>query len=89
MYSSVVYVVVSIPVGWLVDRFPNNSRVFKATTGAGFVVLGLTFHLLAPFGLSAGWADSLGLGHAAERELNSLGAVSIAMVLKGLGSALC
>lgn len=59
MYSSVVYVVFSVPVGWAVDRFPRASRVYKGITAVGFLMLALTFFLLAPFGAPAlGWAES-------------------------------
>jgi len=49
--SSFVYVLVSVPIGWLVDRFPGNGSLFKLTTGSGFLVLALSFALLAPLGV--------------------------------------
>jgi hypothetical protein len=40
-----------VPIGWLVDRFPGNGLLFKLTTGSGFLVLALSFALLAPLGV--------------------------------------
>jgi hypothetical protein len=40
-----------VPIGWLVDRFPGNGFLFKLTTGSGFLVLALSFALLAPLGV--------------------------------------
>jgi MFS family permease len=82
-YSSIVYVVVSIPVGRIVDRYPGDSRVFKLTTAAGFVVLALTFALLAPLQPSTFGIDGSPLGAT----LNKLPCVAAAMALKGVGSA--
>jgi len=83
MYSSIVYTVVSIPVGWMVDRFQNNSRVFKLITSIGFFFLALTFFLIAPFGFSGWGADDTSF----ETGLNNMPATAFAMVLKGFGSA--
>ena len=71
LYSSIVYTFVSVPVGWLVDRFPDNARAYKTVTALGFVVLGLTFALLAPIGLSA-WGVGDGGPDAAQAALNNL-----------------
>ena len=87
LYSSIVYTFVSVPVGWLVDRFPDNARAYKTVTALGFVVLALTFALLAPIGLSA-WGVGDGGPDAAQAALNNLPTVAVAMVLKGVGSAL-
>ena len=86
-YSSIVYVVTATPAGWLVDRSPNSPRLYKLITASGFLVLFLTFALLAPFGLSAFGAHGIqadGMQHA----LNNLPCVGVAMALKGIGSAL-
>ena len=73
-------------VGWLVDRFPDNARAYKTVTALGFVAFALTFELLAPIGLSAGRRRRR--PDAAQAALNNLPTVAVAMVLKGVGSAL-
>ena len=85
-YSSLVYLFVSTPIGWLVDRLPKSPRLYKATTGAGFFVLFLTFALLGPIGPAALGIPMVDL-HV-EPVLNKLPFAALAMGLKGLGSAL-
>jgi MFS family permease len=88
-FSSLVYVCVSTPTGWLIDRLPPSSRLYKLITCMGFLILFLTFALLAPIGPAA-----FGIPHGAASHdpiqplLNSLPVVSIAIGLKGVGSAL-
>mmetsp|Transcript_1415 Transcript_1415/g.3011 ORF Transcript_1415/g.3011 Transcript_1415/m.3011 type:complete len:426 (-) Transcript_1415:663-1940(-) len=85
MYSSIVYVIFSVPVGWVIDRFPDSARVYKGVTATGFVFLAFTFALLAPFGTAAwGW-DLLG---GLQPTPNTMPCVALALVLKGIGSAL-
>jgi len=84
-YSSLVYIVVSIPIGRVADAHKENSRLFKAITSSGFVALFLTFALLAPIGPSAwGITDSDGL----QSTLNNQPSAYMSLVLKGVGSAL-
>ena len=85
MFSSVVYVAVSIPIGKLVDTAASSPRALKATTALGFVVLALTFGLLAPAGPAA-WG--LRPSDAMQPGLNNVYVVVAAMLLKGVGSAL-
>ena len=85
MFSSIVYVAVSVPIGRLVDTHGSSARVLKATTASGFVVLALTFGLLAPFGPAA-WG--IGTADSVQPQLNNLASVVVAMLLKGVGSAL-
>ena len=85
MASSVVYVAVSIPIGWLVDRAASSPRTLKSATAAGFAVLALTFTLLAPIGPEA-WG--LGGADGLRPSLNNVYVVVTAMLLKGVGSAL-
>ena len=86
LYSSVVYVCISTPTGWLIDRAPTSSRLYKLITLAGFLVLALTFLLLAPFGFSA-WSAA-GPADAMQGALNTLPSAVVALGLKGIGSAL-
>eukprot|EP00947_MAST-08B_sp_MAST-8B-sp1_P002560 g2560.t1 len=79
-FSSVTYVVTSVPIGWLVDRYPGSVFVFKGVQGVGFVLLFLTFFLLGPFNLPF-------IPQGFETALNTVGAVAAAMVFKGIGSA--
>ena len=81
-FSSLVYVVVSVPIGWLVDRYADRPAGFKAITGSGFVVLALSFALLAPLQAPSPPLDAL------NAPLNSLACAAVAMALKGVGSAL-
>ena len=85
-FSSVVYVCVSTPIGWQIDRMPNSPRLYKLITMSGFATLFLTFFLLAPFGIDAfgatGSADPL------QRSMNNLPCAALALGLKGVGSAL-
>ena len=85
MFSSIVYVAVSVPIGRLVDSHGSSARVLKAVTAAGFVVLALTFGLLAPIGPAA-WG--IGATDSLQPRLNNLASVVVAMLLKGVGSAL-
>jgi MFS family permease len=82
--SSISYVLTSIPIGWLVDRFPGNSRVCKGVQGGGFVVLAAAFALIGPFTVP-GAPDVL--EPVAEKLRPSLTLVVVAMVLKGIGSS--
>lgn len=88
MYSSVVYTLCSVPIGWMVDRAPPSSRLYKATTAAGFVALAACFALLAPLADRTGQDGPAGLAWLPPAQLNSMGAVVLAMGLKGVGSAL-
>ena len=98
LYSSVVYICVSTPIGVLVDRRPASPRLYKAITASGFVVLSASFALLAPFGKDAfggvgqSGIDALygaaGAAKGLQAALNNLPAASAALVLKGAGSAL-
>ena len=81
-YSSITYVAISIPIGWIVDRYQSNAKVFKLIQASGFVLLALTFALLGPLRLP----DALG-GYQIEHSLNSMYCAAAALVLKGLGSA--
>ena len=81
-YSSIVYVLVSMPIGWVVDKYQNNASVFKLIQAFGFVLLALCFALLGPLRLPSVF-NGIGLEHA----LNSMGCAVVALVLKGLGSA--
>ena len=81
-YSSVTYVLVSIPVGWIVDRYQSNARVYKIIQAIGFVLLSLTFALVGPLRLP----ETMG-GSVVEHSLNNMYCVTAALVLKGLGSA--
>ncbi len=80
-YSSVAYVVTSIPVGWFVDRYPTP-KAYKLIQTLGFVLLAITFALLGPVRLPA----ALG-GVDLEHALNSMPCAVVALVLKGLGSS--
>ena len=101
--SSLVYVGVSIPIGWLVDRYTGRSALFKVVTGSGFLALAVSFTLLAPLRIASldGMATHAGLGgdgqlnpHAASSLARTLGlsdsvpALVVAMAIKGVGSAL-
>jgi MFS family permease len=88
MYSSVVYTLCSVPIGWMVDRVPPSSRLYKATTAAGFVALAACFALLAPLADQTGPAGPASLAWLPPAELNTMWAVVLAMGLKGVGSAL-
>jgi MFS family permease len=88
MYSSVVYTLCSVPIGWLVDRVPASSRLYKATTASGMVTLAASFALLAPIAWQTGPSGPSSLSWLPPAELNTMGAVVLAMGLKGVGSAL-
>jgi len=77
-FSSIVYTAISIPVGWIVDKYEGNSFVFKACISAGFFALFLGFALLGPMSLP-GVADTTAF--------DNLFWVAFAMTLKGIGSA--
>ncbi len=82
--SSFVYILVSVPIGWLVDRFPGDGSLFKLTTGSGFFALALSFALLAPLRVPGAFevlVQPLGLA-------SSFWGLVVGMGLKGLGSAL-
>ena len=81
-YSSITYVITSVPVGWLVDRYPGSPRVFKGIQAVGFVLLALCFALLGPLRLP----ESLG-GARLEHTLNTPLCAIVALVIKGLGSS--
>ena len=81
-FSSITYVLISVPIGWVVDRYPNNIFVFKTVQSLGLFLLFLTFALLGPVKLT--W---FGLPQSIENSLNSVGCVVAAMILKGIGSA--
>jgi len=76
MYSSLTYVAISIPIGWLVDKYPTSPAIFESVQATGFFVLFLTFALLGP----------LELGSPIQA-LNNLTSVAVAMALKGVGSS--
>ena len=79
--SSIVYALLSVPVGALCDLQPTNSVRLKGITAVGFAALGLTFFLLAPFG---GLDSSVSLSGA----FNTPELAVFAMAIKGVGSAL-
>jgi MFS family permease len=81
-YSSITYVAVSIPIGWIVDRYQSNARVFKLIQAFGFFLLSLTFALLGPLRLPSAFG-----GVTVEHSMNSMYCAAIALILKGLGSA--
>ena len=82
--SSISYIVTSLPVGWIVDRFPGNSRVCKAVQGSGLLVLCACFALLGPFTVPG---DEDLLEPAAAKLRPSLTLVVVGMILKGIGSS--
>ena len=88
MYSSIVYVIINIPLGCLVDLVPRlfgrqASRIYKLVTALGFVTLCATFLLLAP----AQWPLLINPSFTIE-SLNNVSVMIVAMGLKGIGSAL-
>jgi len=82
MISSIVYVIASVPVGWLVDRHKDNSCVFKSMIAFGFFLLFLTFTFLGPLKLPGGDGNTNPIDM-----FDSIGWVGFAMCLKGIGSA--
>jgi hypothetical protein len=85
------YVAVATPIGALVDKAPPSSRLYKAITAAGFLVLFLTFALMAPIGPAAFralWSDPDMAPDAFASSINTLPFTAAGVALKGLGSAL-
>eukprot|EP00935_MAST-01C_sp_MAST-1C-sp1_P002146 g2146.t1 len=80
MISSIAYVASSVPVGMVVDKFPNSPRTYKIVQAAGLLVLFLTFVILGPFKLG-------GFDAGSTLHLNTAPMVMVAMILKGLGSS--
>ena len=81
-YSSITYVITSIPVGWVVDRYPESPRVFKGIQAVGFVLLAICFALLGPIRLP----EAMGGAHL-EHALNNPLCAIVALIIKGLGSS--
>lgn len=86
-YSSIVYIICCIPVGWLIDleRFRRSSSFFKAVTAFGFVALAISFALLAPFSLDA--LSPTSASSTSDSALNSMFYIVLGLVFKGVGSA--
>jgi len=78
MISSIVYVVASIPVGWLVDRHKGNTLVFKSAIALGFFALAITFAFLGPLKIP---------GLVTFTVFDNIYCVGFAMCMKGVGSA--
>ena len=78
MVSSIVYVVASIPVGWVVDKYKGESKVFKTLIAVGFFSLFLTFCFLGPLKLPGTGTLSV---------FDNIYWVGCGMCLKGIGSA--
>ena len=89
--SSLVYVVVSVPIGWVVDSFAGRSALYKTITACGFLALGLAFALLAPLRLPNGVVAGGGASSAPVDRSGLAGSVvwmAVALAIKGVGSAL-
>ena len=94
---SIVYLVASIPVGWLIEKFGENSRVFKMIQAAGFGFIALSFGLLGPIWLPdnyTAWfldAPSTESGNTLPaytgQKFVGIALIVVALVLKGVGSA--
>ena len=85
MMSSILYTLISIPLGWVIDTVAGNSCVLKLIQAAGFACLAASFFLLGP-----GYVPGVPSASDAAifRELNhNVPSIVFAMVLKGLGSA--
>jgi MFS family permease len=79
MISSIAYVATSIPVGVVVDKYPDSPKTYKAVQAVGLLVLALAFVMLGPLKIGS----SLDSG----KIFDNKPATVIAMLLKGLGSA--
>jgi MFS family permease len=62
----------------IVDKCPNNPRIYKLVQSFGFIVLFLAFAILGPFNTMGIDSSSL---------FNNMPMVVVAMTLKGLGSS--
>ena len=85
MLSSILYTLVSIPVGYVIDVFAGNSMVLKLIQALGFLVLAVCFFLLGPGivpGLPAAEDDAV-----FDTFNLCIPAIVSAMVAKGIGSA--
>ena len=92
--AAIVYIFASIPVGWIIERYEGNSRVFKMIQAAGFLALAVSFSLLGPIWLHSAWDtdwsdDDIGGGwlRGGWRRAVAIALVVFALVLKGIGSA--
>ena len=75
------YIVLSIPIGWLVDYFAGNGRALKLIQAAGFFFLAASFFFLGPARLpfwETSWYNFVE---------PKIGFAVAAMLLKGIGSA--
>jgi len=78
MLSSITYVVASVPIGWLADRFHSKRWVLQLEIASGFAFLTVAFALLGPLKLP---------GMAPVSGLDNYVCVTLAVCLKGIGSA--
>jgi len=78
MLSSITYVVASVPIGLLADKYKAKQFVLKSIIAAGFLFLALSFALLGPFFLP-------GLGTVLA--FDNLFCVTLGVCIKGIGSA--
>jgi MFS family permease len=77
--SSVLYIIASMPVGWLMDKSSTygpqlKSKVCKATQGLGFIMLAICFTMLGPWRVGAASLDKL---------FDNVPSIWIAMMFKG------
>eukprot|EP00039_Didymoeca_costata_P001180 m.50404 g.50404 ORF g.50404 m.50404 type:complete len:784 (+) comp10669_c0_seq1:87-2438(+) len=83
MMSSMLYIIISVPVGWAIDKTnafrPSlASSICKIIQATGFFFLALCFVMLGPLVLGK---------FSLTREFNNVPSAWIAMLLKGVGSA--
>lgn len=81
--SSVLYIIASVPVGWMMDRTNSHgaqyaSKVCKLTQSSAFFFLMVCFMMLGPFKI--GKLDF-------NKAFNNVPSVWVAMMFKGMGSA--
>ena len=81
--SSVLYIISSVPVGWMMDRTNAHgaqyaSKVCKLTQSGAFFALAACFVLLGPLKLG---------NFSLNKAFNNVPSVWVAMMFKGIGSA--
>ena len=92
--AAIIYIFASIPVGWIIERYEGNSRVFKMIQAAGFLALAISFGLLGPIWLPENWDTDWseneiegGWLRGGWQRAAGISLVVFALVLKGIGSA--